>query len=185
GDPSTPPSDVLQRGRRSIAVDLKSPEGVEVVLQLAEKADGLFEPFRPGVAERLGIGPDVCLARNPKLVYGRMTGWGQDGPYAHAAGHDINYIALAGALDPIGRAGQAPVPPLNLIGDFGGGGLLLAFGIACALVERGSSGRGQAVDAAMVDGAAVLMSFIHGLRAMGIWGDERGSDLLDTGTHFY
>ncbi|HMC42465.1 MAG TPA: CaiB/BaiF CoA-transferase family protein, partial [Acidimicrobiales bacterium] len=122
---------------------------------------------------------------NPRLVYGRMTGWGQEGPYAHAAGHDINYIALAGALDPIGRAGQAPVPPLNLIGDFGGGGLLLAFGIACALVERGSSGRGQVVDAAMVDGAAVLMSFIHGLRAMGIWGDERGTNLLDTGTHFY
>jgi alpha-methylacyl-CoA racemase len=152
---------------------------------LVESADALIEGYRPGVAERLGIGPEDCMARNPRLVYGRMTGWGQEGPYAHASGHDINYIALAGALEPIGRAGQAPVPPLNLIGDFGGGGLILAFGIACALVERGRSGQGQVVDAAMVDGAAVLTSFIHGLRAMGVWGDERGTNLLDTGTHFY
>ena len=180
-----PPKDVLARGRRSVGVDLKHPDGVQAVLRLVESADALIEGYRPGVAERLGIGPEDCLARNPRLVYGRMTGWGQEGPYAQAAGHDINYIALAGALDPIGRAGQAPVPPLNLIGDFGGGGLLLAFGIACALVERGRSGRGQVVDAAMVDGAAVLTSFIHGLRAMGIWGDERGTNLLDTGTHFY
>ncbi|HMC52922.1 MAG TPA: CaiB/BaiF CoA-transferase family protein [Acidimicrobiales bacterium] len=180
-----PPKDVLARGRRSVGVDLKHPDGVQTVLRLVESADALIEGYRPGVAERLGIGPEDCLARNPRLVYGRMTGWGQEGPYAQAAGHDINYIALAGALDPIGRAGQAPVPPLNLIGDFGGGGLLLAFGIACALVERGRSGRGQVVDAAMVDGAAVLTSFIHGLRAMGIWGDERGTNLLDTGTHFY
>jgi alpha-methylacyl-CoA racemase len=183
--PAEPPKDVLARGRRSIGVDLKHPDGVQTVLRLVESADALIEGYRPGVAERLGIGPEDCLARNPRLVYGRMTGWGQDGPYAHAAGHDINYIALAGALDPIGRAGQAPVPPLNLIGDFGGGGLLLAFGIACALVERAGSGRGQVVDAAMVDGAAVLTSFIHGLRAMGVWGDERGTNLLDTGTHFY
>src|SRR5438874_10511262 len=144
--------EVLNRGRRSIGVDLKQADGVETVLRMVEQADALIEGFRPGVAERLGIGPDTCRVRNPKLVYGRMTGWGQEGPYAQAAGHDINYISLAGALDPIGRAGQAPVPPLNLIGDFGGGGLLLAFGIACALVERGRSGRGQVVDAAMVDG---------------------------------
>jgi len=185
GDAETPPADVLMRGRRSIGVDLKSPAGVELVLQLVEQADALFEPFRPGVAERLGIGPDECLARNPKLVYGRMTGWGQDGPYAQAAGHDINYIALAGALEPIGRRGEGPTPPLNLVGDFGGGGMLLAFGVACALVERASSGKGQVVDAAMVDGAAVLMSMFHGFRATGMWTNERGSNLLDTGSHFY
>ena len=135
GDPATPPADVLQRGRRSIGVDLKSPDGVALVLDLVEQADGLFEPFRPGVTERLGLGPDDCLARNPKLVYGRMTGWGQDGPYSHTAGHDINYIALAGALEPIGRRGEAPVPPLNLVGDFGGGGMLLAYGMVCGLLE--------------------------------------------------
>ncbi len=185
GDPESPPADVLNRGRRSIGVDLKSPEGVETVLRLVESADVLMEGFRPGVAERLGIGPDDCLARNPKLVYGRMTGWGQSGPYAQAAGHDINYIALAGALAPIGRAGEAPVPPLNLVGDFGGGGMFLAFGIACALLEAQRSGEGQVVDAAMVDGAAVLMTMFHAFTAMGIWNEERGTNLLDTGAHFY
>jgi alpha-methylacyl-CoA racemase len=185
GDPAAPPADVLNRGRRSLGVDLKNPDGVEALLTLVESADVLIEGFRPGVAERLGFGPDVCLARNPRLVFGRMTGWGQDGPYAHTAGHDINYIALAGALDSIGRAGEKPIPPLNLVGDFGGGGMLLAFGVVCALVERGSSGQGQVVDAAMVDGAAVLMTMFHAFRAMGIWGDERGTNLLDTGAHFY
>ena len=184
GDPATPPKDVLTRGRRSIGVDLKNPDGVETVLRLFEKADALFEGFRPGVTERLGLGPDVCLARNPKLVYGRMTGWGQEGPYAQAAGHDINYIALAGALEPIGRRGEAPVPPLNLVGDFGGGGMFLAFGIVCALLEAQKSGKGQVVDTAMVDGAAVLMSMFHSMAAMGVWG-ERGTNLLDTGAHFY
>jgi alpha-methylacyl-CoA racemase len=185
GDPAQPPADLLNRGRRSVGVDLKSPEGVEVVLDLVAGADALFEGFRPGVAERLGIGPDECLARNPRLVYGRMTGWGQDGPYASAAGHDINYIALAGALDPIGRRGEAPVPPLNLVGDFGGGGMLLAFGLLAGLLEARSSGRGQVVDAAMVDGAAALMTMTHSFRAMGIWDDERGTNMLDTGAHFY
>jgi alpha-methylacyl-CoA racemase len=166
-------------------VDLKHADGVELVLRLAERADALIEGFRPGVMERLGLGPDVCLARNPSLVYGRMTGWGQEGPLAQAAGHDINYIALAGALDPIGRRGEPPVPPLNLVGDFGGGGMFLAFGVACALVERARSGRGQVVDAAMVDGAAVLMTMMHSFRAMGMWNDERGTNLLDTGAHFY
>jgi alpha-methylacyl-CoA racemase len=185
GDPERPPADLLARGRRSVGVDLKSPDGVEVVLSLVERADALFEGFRPGVAERLGIGPDECLARNPRLVYGRMTGWGQDGPYASTAGHDINYISLAGALDPIGRRGEAPVPPLNLVGDFGGGGLLLAFGLLAGLLEAKASGRGQVIDAAMVDGAAALMTMTHSLRAMGIWNDERGTNMLDTGAHFY
>src|SRR5207245_11399878 len=152
--PAEPPKDVLGRGRRSIGVDLKHPDGVQTVLRLVESADALIEGYRPGVAERLGIGPEDCLARNPRLVYGRMTGWGQEGPYAHAAGHDINYIALAGALDPIGRAGQPPLPPLNLVGDFGGGGMLLAYGLVCGLLDAQRSGRGQVVDAAMVDGAA-------------------------------
>ena len=185
GDPARPPTDVLNRGRRSIGVDLKNPDGVETVLKLVERADALIEGFRPGVAERLGVGPDDCLRRNPKLVYGRMTGWGQDGPMASAAGHDINYIALAGALDPIGRAGQPPVPPLNLVGDFGGGGMFLAFGVVCALLEAQRSGEGQVVDAAMVDGAAILMSMFHGMRATGFWSEERGTNLLDTGAHFY
>jgi alpha-methylacyl-CoA racemase len=185
GDPASPPGDVLNRGRRSIGIDLKNPEGVEALLALVESADALIEGFRPGVVERLGIGPDVCLARNPKLVFGRMTGWGQEGPYAQAAGHDINYIALAGALEPIGRAGQAPIPPLNLVGDFGGGGMFLAFGVVCALLEAKTSGQGQVVDAAMVDGAAVLMTMFHAFRAMGIWEDERGTNLLDTGAWFY
>jgi alpha-methylacyl-CoA racemase len=185
GDPADPPKDVLNRGRRSVGVDLKSADGVETVLALVEGADALLEGFRPGVAERLGIGPDDCLARNAELVYGRMTGWGQDGPYAQAAGHDINYIALAGALGPIGRAGEAPVPPLNLVGDFGGGGMLLAFGMVCALLEAKASGAGQVVDAAMVDGSAVLTTMFHGMKAMGVWSDERGTNLLDTGAPFY
>jgi alpha-methylacyl-CoA racemase len=185
GDPNQPPVDILNRGRRSIGVDLKNPDGVETVLKLVESADALIEGFRPGVTERLGIGPDDCLARNPKLVYGRMTGWGQEGPMAQAAGHDINYIALAGALEGIGRAGQPPLPPLNLVGDFGGGGMFLAFGVVCALLEAQRSGQGQVVDAAMVDGAAILMSMFHGFTAMGMWTDERGTNLLDTGAHFY
>ncbi len=185
GDPSVPPGDLINRGRRSIGVDLKSPEGVETVMRLVEQSDGLIEGFRPGVAERLGIGPEECLARNPALAYGRMTGWGQEGPYASAAGHDINYIALAGALEPMGRRGEAPVPPLNLVGDFGGGGMYLAFGLVCAILEARGSGRGQVVDAAMVDGAASLMTFFHGFRAMGIWNDERGTNMLDTGAHYY
>jgi alpha-methylacyl-CoA racemase len=166
-------------------VDLKTPAGVGVVLDLVDRADGLLEGFRPGVAERLGLGPDVCLSRNPRLVYGRMTGWGQDGPMAADAGHDINYIALAGALWPIGRAAEPPVPPLNLVGDFGGGGLLLAFGLVCALFEARQSGTGQVVDAAMVDGAAVLMTMIHGFRATGLWTDERSANLLDGAAPFY
>ena len=180
GDPETPPIDVLARGRASIGVDLKNPEGVEVVLRLVETADALIEGFRPGVMERLGLGPEECLARNPRLVFGRMTGWGQEGPYSMAAGHDINYIALAGALEPIGRNGEAPVPPLNLVGDFGGGGMLLAFGVACGIVEAQRSGQGQVVDAAMVDGAATLMAMFHSMRAMGVWNDEMRTNLLDT-----
>jgi alpha-methylacyl-CoA racemase len=185
GDPAAPPSDVLNRGRRSVGIDLKNPDGVATLLDLVESADALIEGFRPGVAERLGFGPDICLARNPKLVFGRMTGWGQTGPYAQAAGHDINYIALAGALEPLGRAGEKPTPPLNLVGDFGGGGMLLAFGVVCALLEAKSSGQGQVVDAAMVDGSAVLMTMFHAFSAMGIWEPERGTNLLDTGAHFY
>jgi alpha-methylacyl-CoA racemase len=185
GDPDAPPANVSDRGRRSIGVDLKHPDGVETVLALVEGAHGLIEGFRPGVMERLGLGPDAALARNPKLVYGRMTGWGQEGPYAPTAGHDINYIALAGALDPIGRRGEAPVPPLNLVGDFGGGGMLLAFGMACGLLSAERTGEGQVVDAAMVDGAAILTTMFHAFRAMGIWTDERGTNLLDTGAHFY
>ena len=169
--PAEPPTeaslDVLARGRQSIAVDLKHPDGVATVLRLVEGADALIEGFRPGVMERLGLGPDVCLARNPRLVYGRMTGWGQDGPYAQMAGHDINYISLGGALAHIGRAGEAPAPPLNLVGDFGGGGMLLAFGIACGLVEAKSSGKGQVVDAAMVDGSAILMTMFAGMIEIG------------------
>ncbi len=185
GDPASPSVDLLSRGRRSVGVDLKNPVGVELVLELVSQADALIEGFRPGVTERLGLGPQACLARNPRLVYGRMTGWGQDGPMAHAAGHDINYIALSGTLHAIGRAGEGPVPPLNLVGDFGGGGLLLAFGIVCAILESRTSGSGQVVDAAMVDGAATLATFIYGLRAMGGWHDERGTNMLDTGAHYY
>ncbi len=184
-EPDAPPVDVLARGRRSLAIDLKNPDGVEVLLRVIEKSDALIEGFRPGVMERLGLGPDDCLARNPKLVYGRMTGWGQEGPYAQAAGHDINYIALAGALEPIGRKGESPIAPLNLVGDFGGGGMLLAFGVACALFEAQRSGAGQVVDAAMVDGSATLMAMFHSMRALGVWNDERGTNMLDTGSHFY
>jgi len=185
-DPDGPaPLDILARGRRSIGVDLKHPDGVATVLRLVESAHGLIEGFRPGVTERLGLGPDECLAVNPGLVYGRMTGWGQEGPLAHAAGHDINYIALAGALHGIGRRGDAPVPPLNLVGDFGGGGMFLAFGMVCGLLHAQRTGEGQVVDAAMVDGAAVLMSMFHSMRAMGFWSEERGTNLLDTGAHFY
>ena len=185
GDPAVPPADIFNRGRRSIGIDLKSPEGVETLLQLVGEADALIEGFRPGVAERLGFGPDVCLERNPKLVFGRMTGWGQEGPYAPTAGHDINYIALAGVLAHLGRAGEKPTPPINLVGDFGGGGMLLAFGVVCALLESQRSGTGQVVDAAMVDGAASLMTMIWGFKAMGIWSDERGTNMLDTAAHFY
>ncbi len=177
--------DLMNRGRRSVAVDLKHPDGAELVLRLVEQADGLMEGFRPGVAERLGLGPDVCLARNPKLVYGRMTGWGQDGPMAQTAGHDIDYIALAGALEPVGRAGERPVPPLNLVGDFGGGGMLLAYGMLAAIISAQRTGEGQVVDTAMVDGSALLMTMTYTLRAAGIWKDERGTNLLDTGAHFY
>jgi alpha-methylacyl-CoA racemase len=184
--PGPEPSwDLLLRGRQSVALDLKRPEGVAAVLALVERADVLVEGWRPQVAERLGVGPEACLARNPRLVYGRMTGWGQDGPLAERAGHDIDYIALAGALWPIGRRGDRPVPPLNLVGDFGGGGLLLAFGICAALVERARSGRGQVVDAAMVDGAASLTTMLHGFLQAGLWERERGANLLDSGAPFY
>ncbi|GAF49370.1 CaiB/BaiF CoA transferase family protein [Rhodococcus wratislaviensis] len=179
------PSGVLDRGRRSIAVNLRTPEGRGAVLRLVEGADILVEGFLPGVAERLGIGPDDCLSRNPGLIYGRMTGWGQDGPLAPRAGHDINYIALAGALEPIGRAGERPVPPLNLLGDFGGGGLMLAMGILAALHERSRSGRGQVVDASMVDGAALLTAFVHGMNAAGLWQEGRGQNVLDGAAAFY
>ena len=185
GNPDAPPADVLHRNRQSIAVDLKNPEGVETVLRLVEQADILIEGFRPGVCERLGIGPDVCADRNPKLVFGRMTGWGQEGPMAPRAGHDINYIALSGTLAMIGREGERPVPPVNLVGDFGGGGMLLAFGVLAALVEARTSGEGQVVDAAMVDGAALLASMMYGLKAMGMWDGGQGGNMLDTGAHFY
>lgn len=177
--------DVLSRGRRSVALDLKKPEGVSAVLRLIESADALIEGFRPGVMERLGLGPDQCLQRNPRLVYGRMTGWGQTGNLAQAAGHDINYIALTGALHSIGKPDQNPVPPLNLIGDFGGGGLMLAFGIVCGIFEARQSGKGQIIDAAMTDGSAVLMAMIYGLKAAGRWTNDKGANLLDGGAHFY
>jgi alpha-methylacyl-CoA racemase len=179
------PANVLNRSRRSVGIDLKHPDAVELTLRLVEGADALIEGFRPGVAERLGIGPDACLARNPRLVYGRMTGWGQDGPYASMAGHDINYIALAGALAHFGRPGETPVPPINMVADFGGGGMLMAFGVVCALLEATSSGQGQVVDAAMVDGSATLMAMVHGLHAMGFWDLERGRNIIDGGAHFY
>ena len=177
--------DVLNRGRRSIAVDLKQSGGVAVVLALADRADVVIEGFRPGVAERLGVGPDVCVGRNPRLVYGRMTGWGQAGPYAAEAGHDITYAAVAGALAHIGRAGQPPTPPLNLVADFGGGGMLLALGVVSAVLAAQRSGQGQVVDAAMVDGVALLMApFFAGFRS-GFFSDERGTNLLDSGAPFY
>jgi alpha-methylacyl-CoA racemase len=179
------PADPLMRGRRTIGVNTKIAEGVELVLKLIETADVLVEGFRPGVAERMGLGPDEVFARNPRVVYGRLTGWGQDGPLAPVAGHDINFLAIAGALEPIGRAGERPVPPLNLVGDFGGGGLLLAMGVLAALHERTSSGKGQVVDASMTDGAALLTTSLHGLRAAGAWPGERGGNLLDGGAPFY
>ena len=178
--------DLLRRGRRNIAVDLKHPDGVAALLDLVAGADALIEGFRPGVMERLGVGPDECLARNRKLVFGRMTGWGQGGPYALAAGHDINYISLAGALAHFGRAGGPPTPPMNLVGDFGGGGMLLAFGITCGLLEAHKSGQGQVVDAAMVDGSAILMTMFWAFHHMGIHDiSQRGVNQLDTGAHFY
>ena len=185
GDNDGVGGDLLNRGRRSIGLDLKHPEGRDALLRLVEGADALVEGFRPGVMERLGVGPEICQERNPRLVYGRMTGWGQEGPMAHAAGHDINYIALAGALHCIGREGQKPTPPLNLVGDFGGGGMLMAFGVVCALLERERSGQGQVVDAAMVDGTAALMTMIFNMQGLGVWREERGSNILDTGAHFY
>jgi len=175
----------MHRGRPSVACDLKNPEGRELVLKLVESADALIEGFRPGVMERLGLGPDEALARNEKLVYGRMTGYGQDGPMSAVAGHDINYISLGGALGAISRQGDRPLFPLNLVGDFGGGGMLLAFGIACGVIEARGSGKGQVVDAAMVEGTAVLTTLIHAMRGLGIWGDEAGTNLLDSGAHFY
>lgn len=180
-----PKLDVLGRGKRSIAVDLKNPDGVATVLDLIGTADAVFEGYRPGVAERLGLGPDVCLERNPALVYGRMTGWGQTGPMAPMAGHDIDYISIAGALHPIGRAGQPPTPPLNLVGDFGGGGIFLAYGMVCAILSARTTGVGQVVDAAMVDGASVLMAPFVAMRASGMWNRERGTNLLDSGAPFY
>ena len=183
--PDRPNIDVSMRGRRSIGVDLKNPDAVQMMLRLVADADILIEGFRPGVTERMGLGPDECLAVNPALVYGRMTGWGQEGPYALTAGHDINYIALSGVLSMIGRKGEGPVPPLNLVGDFGGGGMFLAFGVVAALVSARATGQGQVVDAAMVDGAATLASSLQTMRAMGRWQDERGTNMLDTGAHFY
>jgi alpha-methylacyl-CoA racemase len=181
GAPPTP----MQRSRRTVTLDLKTEAGVGGLLRLAARADVLVEGYRPGVAERLGFGPATIEKINPRLVYARMTGWGQQGPLADRAGHDIDYIALAGALDPIGRRGGPPTPPINLVGDFGGGGLLLAFGVTCALLERQRSGRGQVVDAAMVDGAAALMTVFHGAQQSGWWREERGTNLIDTGSHFY
>jgi alpha-methylacyl-CoA racemase len=177
--------DVMSRGKRSVTLDLKSPSGVEAALALVARADALIEGFRPGVMERLGLGPEVALQRNQKLVYGRMTGWGQGGPLAPRAGHDINYIALAGVLNAFGRKGEAPVPPLNLVGDFGGGGMLLGFGVLCGLLEAQRSGRGQVIDAAMVDGAALLAGMFQGLLAANQWSEERGTNILDTGAPWY
>jgi alpha-methylacyl-CoA racemase len=178
-------ADIVSRGRSPVPVNLKEPEGRELVLRLAEEADALIEGFRPGVMERLGLGPDAVAERNPKLVYGRMTGYGQDGPMASVAGHDINYISIAGALGAIRRAGERPLFPLNLVGDYGGGGMLLAFGVVCGIVEARTSGQGQVVDAAMVDGTALLTTIFHGLRAGGIWFDPPGTNMLDSGAHFY
>jgi crotonobetainyl-CoA:carnitine CoA-transferase CaiB-like acyl-CoA transferase len=179
------PVDPLCRSRRSIRLDLKNPAGVDVLLRLVDEADVLVEAFRPGVAERLGFAPEVCAERNPRLVYARMTGWGQDGPLADTAGHDIDYIAVSGTLEPIGREGERPLPPLNLVGDFGGGGMLLVTGVLAALLERERSGLGQVIDVAMVDGSAVLASFLYGLRAAGAWQEERGTNVLDGGAPFY
>lgn len=183
--PGDPRRDILNRSRRSISLDLKSAEGIALAKRLCAKADCLIEGFRPGVMERLGLGPEELLRENAALVYGRMTGWGQDGPYAHTAGHDINYIALSGALHAIGRAGEKPVPPLNLVGDFGGGGMMLAFGIVSALFSARTTGVGQVIDCAMTEGSAVLMSMMYSLYAQGIWSDTRGTNILDGGSHYY
>jgi len=177
--------DVMARGRRSLALDLKQPGALEVALRLLDQADAVLEGFRPGVMERLGLGPDVCQARNPKLVYGRITGWGQSGPLAQAAGHDLNYLALTGMLHAMGRAGEPPAPPLNLVGDFGGGAMMLAFGVVCAMLEARRSDKGQVVDAAMTDGAALLGAMIYGFRAHGSWDERREANLLDGGAPFY
>ena len=185
GMPVEPKFEIMARGRRAIALDLKQPESIAMVLDWLAKADVLIEGFRPGVTERLGLGPEACFARNPRLVYGRITGWGQDGPLAQAAGHDINYIALTGALHAIGRKGEAPVPPLNLVGDFGGGGMVLAFGVACALFEARGSGKGQVIDAAMTEGAASLMAMFYGRMAAGHWRDQRGVNAIDGGAPWY
>ena len=185
GDESAPSRDLLDRGRRRVGVELKNPAGVGLVLRLVERADVLIEGFRPGVMERLGLGPEACSARNPRLVYGRMTGFGQTGPLAQAAGHDIDYIALSGALEPLGRAGERPTPPMNLLGDFGGGAMFLVAGVLAALVERATSQRGQVVDAAMVDGSALLCTMLHDLHHRGLWNAGRGGNLLDTGAPFY
>jgi alpha-methylacyl-CoA racemase len=180
-----PKFNLLHRGRETVAVDLKKPGADAVVLALVRNADALLEGFRPGVAERLHLGPDECLAANPSLVYGRLTGWGQNGPMAQDPGHDINYIAISGALHSIGVRGGGPVPPLNLLGDFGGGAMYLAFGVTCALLERKSSGRGQVVDTAMIDGAVSLMTMMYGMHAAGVWTNERGTNRLDTGAPWY
>jgi alpha-methylacyl-CoA racemase len=185
GGPAPIRHDLLARGRRSVALDLKRPGAAEVILRLVERADALVEGYRPGVAERLGLGPDACLARNPRLVYGRMTGWGQGGPLADRVGHDINYIGVAGALDAVGEPGRKPVPPLNLVADFGGGAMYLVVGLLAALLERGRSRRGQVVDAAMVDGVSSLLTLFYGMRAGGEWRDRRGGNLLDGGAPFY
>src|SRR3954454_22590561 len=176
---------LLQRGRRNIAVDLKNEQAVAAVLRLIDKADALIEGFRPGVMERLGLGPDICLPRNPKLVYGRMTGWGQDGPIAHTAGHDINYIALSGALYSIGPAGGPPVPPLNLVGDFGGGALYLAMGVLAGIINARATGKGQVIDCSMAEGSASLMMMMYGALAAGAWVEKRGSNRTDGGAHYY
>ncbi len=178
--------DVSARGKKSVALNLKDPAAIETLLRMVENADVLIDPFRPGVCEKLGIGPDICLKRNPKLVFARMTGWGQDGPLAHAAGHDINYISITGALYAMGRKGQKPMPPLNLVGDMGGGGMLLVTGVLAALLEATGSGKGQVIDVAMVDGAAQLMWMFHGFQSMGLWdADQREANMLDGGAHYY
>ena len=178
--------DVSARGKKSVVLNLKEADGIETLLRMVENADVIIDPFRPGVCEKLGIGPDVCLARNPKLVFARMTGWGQEGPLAHAAGHDINYIAITGALYAMGRKGEKPVPPLNLVGDMGGGGMLLVNGVLAALLEAANSGKGQVIDVAMVDGAAQLMWMFHGFQTLGMWdATKRESNMLDGGAHFY
>jgi alpha-methylacyl-CoA racemase len=184
GQGRSSPADVLSRGRRSVGLDLKTAAGVEACLKLTESADALIEGFRPGVMERLGLGPEPVMARNPRLVYGRMTGWGQHGPNAQAAGHDINYVALSGALHAIGTEDR-PAPPLNLVGDFGGGALYLAFGLLAGVLQARDSGRGQVIDCAMTDGAASLMAMFYGFKAAGMWTQERGANLLDGGAHFY